>query len=474
MKTVTETDIRHYILNPAYALRGWKLLPYAVQNLYRPWTVFLKERDWELLQLCDGQTDIDWNSLPEEDQKWFSHTEEHQYILRCSGSQKLASVQEYRFYPARFKETVQWSITGKCNFRCKHCFMSAPHAAQGEPSFEQLMTMLDAFERCGIKGINLTGGEPLIRKDFWDLVDEILRRGMIIPVIFSNGLLVTDRFLDELEKRKICPQMQFSFDGVGFHDWMRGVEGAEKSVINALRRCRDRGIPTSVSMALFKENKDSIRETVKRMAELGCFGIKINNSSALGEWKNQPEHYLTQEEVYETFLEYIPHYFEDGKPLPIGLEGFFNYEGEEKGPASYQEKNIEEVYFGRVLMCGHVRRELYVSPKGNILPCMSMVGTPIEEQFPNMLETPLEEILDTKSLYMDITNLRISDFMEHNPECQACEYKAACCGGCRAIAVSDGNADYLAKDPVTCLYFKGGWKQKKDELLRRILTEEKA
>ena len=40
-------------------------------------------------------------------------------------------------------ETVLWTITGKCNFRCRHCFMSAPHAAEGEPTFEELMQMLN-------------------------------------------------------------------------------------------------------------------------------------------------------------------------------------------------------------------------------------------------------------------------------------------------------------------------------------------
>jgi len=54
-------------------------------------------------------------------------------------------VQEYRFYPARFKESVQWSITGRSNCKCRHCFMSAPHGAQGKPSWDELMRMLDAL-----------------------------------------------------------------------------------------------------------------------------------------------------------------------------------------------------------------------------------------------------------------------------------------------------------------------------------------
>lgn len=51
------------------------------------------------------------------------------------------------------------------------------------------------------------------------------------------------------------------------------------------------------------------------------------------------------------------------------------------------------------------------------MPCMSMVGTEIEKKFPNMLETPLEDILDHLSMYMILSDSRISDFMAHHPDC---------------------------------------------------------
>lgn len=462
------STIRHYILTRGYALRGWMLLPYALQYLYRPKTEFFYEDKFDLLQACDGQTDIRWDELTDEERSTYERWEKGNFIRRAAPGERLHPFQEYRYYDARFKESVQWSITGKCNYRCKHCFMSAPHAAQGEPTWEQLMFMLDAFERCGIRNLNLTGGEPMFRKDFWELVDEIHKRGMFIPTLYSNGLLITDKFLDELEKRHMHPSMQFSFDGVGQHDWLRGVPGAEKAVLDALRRCKERGIHTSVSMVLFRENLHTIRESVRLMAELGVYGMKIGNVSPQGEWLAYPEHYLSQAETYEAFLEYIPQYFEDGMPLSIGLEGFFSYEKPEEKLHSIHEKDIPEEYFGKATMCGHVRRDMYVSPQGNVLPCMSMVGSPIEQQFPNMFETPLEEILDRKSLYMDMIGFTVKDFMEHNPECKTCEYRTKCCGGCRAIAVRNHPTDYLAKDLVTCEYFKGGWMNKKNDLLRKL------
>lgn len=459
--------VRRYILSPDYALRGWKLLPYAVQALQRQQTEFFLKEQWELFSVCDGQSDIYWDALTDEQRQYYDHWEKNGFIRRVeSGAEdRLLPYQEYRFYPARFKERVQWSITGRCNYRCKHCFMSAPHAAQGEPSWDQLMIMLDAFERCGVHNLELTGGEPMFRRDFWELMDEIHRRGLAVTHLYSNGLLVTDAFLDKLEERKMRPAIQFSFDGVGHHDWMRGVDGAEKTVVAALERCKERRIPTSVSMVVCRESVGSIRESVNLMASLGVLSMKIGGATPAGEWLSQPEHYLSRSELYEAFLEYIPRYFEDGKPLTLGLEGFFNYDKTEGKPGAFFEKNISEDDFRKATMCAHVRRGMYVSPKGRVLPCMSMVGGPIEEQFPNMLETPLEDILDKQSAYMDIVSFRISDYMEHNPECAECEYRCACCGGCRALAVQDHPTDYLAKDNMTCEYFRKGWKARKDKLL---------
>ena len=158
-----ENAARRYILTPAYALRGWKLLPYAVQNLFYPRTEFFREDDWKLFSACDGRTDIDWDALNEEQRGKYEHWEKGGFIRRAGDGERLLPEQEYIFYPARFKESVQWSITGRCNYKCRHCFMSAPHAAQGEPTWEQLMHMLDAFERCGVRNLNLTGGEPMFR-----------------------------------------------------------------------------------------------------------------------------------------------------------------------------------------------------------------------------------------------------------------------------------------------------------------------
>ncbi len=154
------------------------------------------------------------------------------------------------------------------------------------------------------------------------------------------------------------------------------------------------------------------------------------------------------------------------------MEGFFHYDKSRQRERAVNEKDIPESEFGKSLMCSIVRTSMYVSPQGNVLPCMSLIGMPIEAQFPNLLKTPLEDILNDSSYYMKTVNLRVSDFMEHNRECRECEYREACCGGCRTMALNTYPEDYLGRDMHACEYFKGGRKDKKDALMKELGFED--
>ncbi|MBQ3394884.1 MAG: radical SAM protein, partial [Synergistaceae bacterium] len=83
-----------------------------------------------------------------------------------------------------------------------------------EAPHEDIMKIIDMLAECGVMQISLTGGEALIRKDFFEIVDALIERGIIITRIYSNGALVTENVLRELEKRKIRPGFNISFDGV--------------------------------------------------------------------------------------------------------------------------------------------------------------------------------------------------------------------------------------------------------------------
>ena len=67
------------------------------------------------------------------------------------------------------------SITGRCNYRCKHCYLSAPSAKLGELPHETMLEIIEQLAACGVQQVSLTGGEPLVRGDWWQLVDALTR-----------------------------------------------------------------------------------------------------------------------------------------------------------------------------------------------------------------------------------------------------------------------------------------------------------
>ena len=156
-------------------------------------------------------------------------------------------------------------------------------------------------------------------------------------------------------------------------------------------------------------------------------------------------------------------------PLSLELEGLFRYDRHTGRISSGFVHGGDETRFERTLMCGHMRRDLYVGPDGTVLPCMSMSGLPGEEDFENMLEIPLEAILEEESKYMNFCNLRVGDYMKLHPECSTCQYRTLCLGGCRATAAAENGGDLLAKDLHACEFFLGSWKEKTDDLLARLV-----
>ena len=453
-----------YILNERFRLRGWEKLPFAVFDSMTCRSEFFQKDQFLLLMRCDGVQEVDEEALPEEQRKWLAHLERDGVISQCGSGSMLLPQQLYKRYPCRYKHDVHWSITGRCNYKCKHCLVSAPHAKFGHPTTEQLLGLVKQMADCGIASVSITGGEPLIRKDFWQIVDALVEHGIGISAIFTNGYLVNDALLDGLEARGLHPGFQMSYDGVGWHDWLRGFEGAEEAVDRAFRLLRNRGFHTDAAMCLHRGNAHTIRESVRHLASLGVSSLKINRIQELGEWASVPEEVsLTQDESLQIYLDYIPLFFEDGCPLTIMLDGAFTYDQREPllVGVEYCRPCATDRRSERRLSCGILKTGMYIGPDGTVCPCMSMSDSQVDG-WPNAFETPLVQILG-ETEFMDRCGATVGQVRDANPRCRDCAYVDRCNGGCRACAVCAGT-DYLGVDPSTCHFFQGGWYERFKEV----------
>ena len=457
-----------YVLNERYLLRGWEQLPYAVADKESGEAYFISAQEMDALQLCSGRIETDLPLIPSAIREMLPKIEQSGIIRKAQPGETIRPEQEYRKYPARYIRRAHWSITGRCNYRCRHCYMSAPDAKLGELDHATIMQMVQSLSESGVLNVALTGGEPLVRSDFLEIVDALLERGIRITQIYSNGALVKEPLLKALDARGIHPEFNMSYDGVGWHDWLRGVPGAEQAVDRAFLLCRDMGFPTGAELCLHQGNRHLLRESVNHLRDVGCRGLKTNPIANVGEWqKNKCGESLDNAELFQLYLDYLPHYYEDGMPLSLMLGGFFS-----ATPKKPDRWDVPLYHYPKdpktSCVCSHARTVLYISPEGRALPCMSLSGMDIQDRFPLIPEIGLAQCL-TDSFYMDFINTRADKVLEHNPECADCRYQRWCLGGCRASGLDgSGQIDLLYKDPAGCAMFSDGWLKRLIALMQRI------
>ena len=450
--------MRFCSLKPQYSLRGWIGMPYALrsESSVKP----LGRNEFNALLLCDGQRDLDSLTLSDEIRQALAFFEKESVIEFLEAPHELEPDQYYKHYDNRYFKDVFWSITGKCNFRCRHCYLDAPDAAFGEISTGEAFSIINQMVDCGISHVLLTGGEPFVRKDFWKIIDRLCENNIQIDQVYTNGWLLTEEVLDKFFEREQSPDFCLSFDGLGWHDWMRGVKGAEEAALRALQLCVDKGFSTSVEMCVHKGSMHSLRETVLKLAGIGVRSLKVSDIMSTDLWLMHSEGYETTiRDYFDAMLEYIPHFYEDGMPMNICLGGVVRLRkgSTEYYPVAEFDEGTEKCLQRHI--CGAARSGCYIGPDGRLLPCMPIASAREKDLFPLVQEIGLKQALK-ESYYMQYVNRKVKDLLEVCATCRECPYHLRCGGGCRAEAVMYGEKDLMGPDPYRCIMWKDGYLDK--------------
>ena len=450
-----------YILDRRFRLRGWKDRPAGLYDTNYKKVLFPDLESYLMLMKCDGAHEIDVEKLNGKQREVLENAEREGVIKPAGFFSLLAPEQVYRSYSNVFRKEAHWSITGACNLKCRHCFMSAPSAKHGHPTLEQLIGIADQIAECGIFKVSLTGGEPLIREDFFELIDALNERGITVSTIFTNGWLLDERLLDRLEKRGVRPSFQLSFDGIGVHDKLRGVPGAEERTIRAIKLLRARDYPVTAALCMNKLNLAVVRDSVNYLATLGVNGMKISASMVLGEWADPSvqELRLTRQEELEFFEEYIPQFFADNAPMSVTLAGAFSWDPAKDSWEICYHRNCPVERETSSPSCDVVRNVFYIGADGMIAPCMGMADCSYARHFPNVFRTPLKEILGADSQFVSLCNTTVAEVRDKSGKCRSCRYIDRCTGGCRNTALVKGD-NYYAADDEQCFFFENGWEER--------------
>ena len=454
-----------YRLKSGYALRGWDGMAWVLvkrpENMIRN----LTQEQFQVLMLCDGETELPSKLLDETLLKALNQCKEEGLVEPCKDVSPLDEDQYYHYYHNRYVNSVFWSVTGHCNYRCRHCYVDGPDGKLGEMSTEQAIDLIDQIAECGVLRVDMTGGELFVRKDLWQLIDRILSHKMIIGQIYTNGWLINEELIEQFERRNIKPKVQISFDGVGWHDWMRGVPGAEKAALKAFQLLHEHGFRTNAAMCIHRGNLYTVPQTVEALKAVGVKDIKVSNVDMTDLWQHKSQgNEMTREEYTRAVLPYIDWYYRTGRPIKR-LEFGGVVELNQEAPARMMARHYDgtENCLNSYL-CGVTRWTCYITPEGRLVPCMPMASSPEQERFPLVQDIGLRNGLSS-SYYMQFVNSRIKDLMAVNSECNSCIYRYKCGGGCRATALLQGDHNLMGCDREMC----GFWKKGQDKLVMSAL-----
>ena len=412
----------------------------------------------------DGTSDFDSYAFTPQHRAILRELIHRGYARECSGHAELSAFQHPRRTASPYLREVHWAVTGRCNLHCRHCFMESPENRYPEPSLDTLAEIVSQFVRASVAFVSLTGGEPLIRPDISRLIAMLCEAGIPVSQIATNGTLVNEHFLSMLEDMEQKPVFQLSLDGVGTHDQMRGVLGAEAAALHAIALCAAKGYVTSVTSIFHRGNIHALLPTYERLKALGVSMWIVNQAQTAGLWKGGPAN-LTADEMGEALLALQRRWFADGKPLRMLLGSYFDAK-----PDTEREPHAAERFTPASLECPETRERIFLLPDGTVLPCPGFTGTAIAEEMPNLLDRSLTDILDDSTLSR-FCGERKSIRLDQNPQCQSCEYFTECGMGCRAYALTE-NGSILAPDSGACILYKQGWKQRFLDNERRFSAKE--
>uniref|UniRef100_A0A7C4U7B2 Radical SAM protein n=1 Tax=candidate division WOR-3 bacterium TaxID=2052148 RepID=A0A7C4U7B2_UNCW3 len=295
--------------------------------------------------------------------------------------------------------SFQWHITYLCNLRCKHCYQEN-FLSNNDLSFDKIRLILENLkEQFGKISINITGGEPLYKKDFFDILDIISSFDNIESFnIITNGTLLNDRNINMLKNYKKLNEIKISIDGIKANDFIRG-----KGLLNIVEKNIKKisGIRKIIMFTAGGYNYREIEDVFDFSYEISD-GLIIERFVPLGEGMQLKEFYLKQEEWFY-IVQFIKDYF------------FIDNLNElAKFRAFYIDFKEDEV-FGALCNLGE---SFAIMPDGSIYPC-------------RRLPIILGNALKTRNIKEKIDNFRKEIEKNLKGKCSKCVFFNECIG-CRA------------------------------------------
>ena len=207
---------------------------------------------------------------------------------------------------------IQWHLTERCNLRCRHCYQEGAKVEElsKETIFgiiDEIAQMLQAwranYDLEFQPSFNVTGGEPFLRPDFFDILERMAAIGFEIYVL-SNGTVITK---DRARRLADLPVhgVQVSLEGPEeIHDFIRGP-GSFAASLRGIRTLIDAGVKVSLNATLSKLNAGHFRDLVDLAASLGVPRLGFSRLVPSGQGRAMLDQMLSTAQVQELYEEVL-------------------------------------------------------------------------------------------------------------------------------------------------------------------------
>jgi len=322
-------------------------------------------------------------------------------------------MEEFKFFP---QHTV-WEITFACNMRCLHCGTAAGNIRPDELTDDETYEVIDQLAELGGEVVTLSGGEPLLRKNWREMARRLKNNGILIALI-SNGYLFNQAIVDDLLELGFN-NVGISFDGVErTHNYIRQRPDSFRRAYQAMRlmtESRQRYCAVSQVSNINLDELDQIRQL---LVDVGCPQWRIQMTTDTGRMSKE---LVMPLEKYPRFIDKILEFKEKNDELDIDVGENIGYYGC-KGMALWDDNPYLGCYAGT--------RVLGIESDGTIKGCLSMPEEFVEG---NIRDSSLIEIWNNPEGFA--YNRNFTRETASGP-CYDCKYLPLCRGGCATTSFS--------------------------------------
>ncbi len=327
---------------------------------------------------------------------------------------------------------ISWNTTWECHLKCKHCYRDAGVKRENELSTEEGKKLLGEIARAGFKLLILSGGEPLLREDIFELTSWARDLGLR-PVFGTTGTTITPALARRLkESGAACMGISLDSAEAALHDQFRQVPGAFDDAVRGMEACRGAGLPFQVHTTIVEQNYHEFENITELATRLGAAAHHVFFLVPTGRGKDIEEESL-RERKYEQLLHRILK-----KQREVGIEIKPTCAPQFMRIAGQMDIHMR---FTRGCLAG--TSYCCILPDGIVHPCPYL---PLEVG--NVRNIPFDRIWEEAEIFKTLRRDELGG------KCGECSYKSVC-GGCRARAFYYTDGEYMGEDPW-CLYRRGG------------------